>query len=271
VVDSQPGRRHRRFRPEVIARLETLARGTPNELLLKALEASIPLSSTELIRRASLPIDDAQAALQELLDSGQVLRLSSDLLIAASGWAALCRKIMNELSTYHAVNSLKLGMPREELKSRLGLETRTFNFVIERALQDSIVAVSGAVLHAPGFHIIFKPDQQKTIATLMSKFQSAPWNTPSIKESEQFVGANVLSALIDLGQLVKLNEEVLLLPETYQAGVEQIRAHLIAHKTITVAQVRDLFNTSRKYALALMEYLDEQGLTKRRGDERTLK
>lgn len=271
VIDPQPGRRHRRFKPEVIARLETLAQGTPDELMLKTLEASGPLNLTELFKRMSLPTEDAQAALQELLDSDQALRLNPDLFIAASGWAALCRKITSELSTYHATNSLKIGMPREELKSRLGLETRTFNFVIERALQEHVVAVSGAALHTPDFHITFRSEQQKTIALLMRKFQTAPWNTPSIKESEQIVGVNVLSALIDLGQLVKLNEEVLLLPETYQASFEQIRTHLIAYKTITVAQVRDLFNTSRKYALALMEHLDEQGLTKRRGDERTLK
>ncbi len=55
-----------------------------------------------------------------------------------------------------------------------------------------------------------------------------------------------------------------------ETGVEKIRAHLIAQKTITVAQVRDLFNTSRKYALALMEYLDAQGVTKRQGDERVV-
>jgi len=168
-------------------------------------------------------------------------------------------------------NPLKIGMPREELKSRLGLETKTFNLVVDQALKENGVAVMSTVLHLPGFHITFKPEQQKVIETLIRKFQAAPWNTPSPKEAEQIVGAQVLAALIDLGQMIKLSEEVLLLPETYQAGVEKIRAHLNAHKTITVAQVRDLFTTSRKYALALMEYLDAQGVTKRQGDERVLK
>ena len=85
------------------------------------------------------------------------------------------------------------------------------------------------------------------------------------------MGAEVLAALIDLGRLIKLSDEVLLLVETYRSGVDEIRAYLIEHKTITVAQVRDLFNTSRKYALALVEYLDAQGVTKRLGDERTLR
>jgi selenocysteine-specific elongation factor len=271
VIDPQPGRRHRRFKSEVIARLETLARGTPSELLLKVLEASGPINSADLFKRAALPYDEAAAALQELLDSQQALLLKIDLFIAASGWATLKHKMLNELKAYHTANPLKIGMPREELKSRLGLETKTFNLIIEQALKENVLAVTGAALHEPGFHITFTAEQQTVVQILIRKLQAAPWNTPSPKESEQIVGAPVLAALIELGQLLKLNEEVLLLPETYQAGVEKIRAHLSAHKTITVAQVRDLFNTSRKYALALMEYLDAHGVTKRQGDERILK
>jgi selenocysteine-specific elongation factor len=53
--------------------------------------------------------------------------------------------------------------------------------------------------------------------------------------------------------------------------VNRIRAHLQAQGKITVAQVRDLFGTSRKYALGLMEHLDAQGITRRVGDERVLR
>jgi len=271
VIDPHPGRRHRRFKPEVSARLEVLARGTPSELLLRALEAGGPVNSADLFRRASLAGDEAQTALRELLETQQARPLKADLYIASSGWTAVCRKIGRELSAYHTTNPLKIGMPREEMKSRLGLDTKTFNLIVEQALHEGIVAATGAVLHAPDFAIAFKPEQQTASAVLIGKFQAAPWNTPSPKDAEQIVGADVLAALIDLGRLIKLSEDVLLLAETYRSGVEQIRAHFIEHKTITVAQVRDLFNTSRKYALALMEYLDAQGITKRAGDERTLR
>ncbi len=197
--------------------------------------------------------------------------MKADLFIAASGWAALRNKIGSELRAYHAANPLKIGMPREEMKSRLGLDTKTFNVIIEQALQENIVATTGSALHAPTFTIAFKLEQQKAINVLIGKFRAAPWNTPLPKDAEQIVGADVLAALIDLGQLIRLSEEVLLLAETYRSGVEEIHAYLIEHKTITVAQVRDLFTTSRKYALALMEHLDAQGITKRVGDERVLR
>jgi selenocysteine-specific elongation factor len=271
VIDPWPGRRHRRFKPEVIARLETLARGTPSELLLKTLEAGGPINSADLFKHASLSGDEAQAALQELLETQQARQLKVDLYISDGGWVALCNRISRELDAYHKTNPLKIGLPREELKSRLGLDTRTFNLIIEQAVQENIIAATGSALHAPSFAIAFKPNQQKAIDILIGKFTAAPWNAPSSKDAEQVVGAEVLSALIDLGRLTKLSEDVLLLAETYRWGVEEVRAYLIEHKTITVAQVRDLFNTSRKYALALMEYLDAQGITKRVGDERSLR
>ncbi len=271
VIDPQPGRRHRRFKPEVVARLETLARGTPSELLLKALEASGPVTAAELFKRASLSKDEAQAALRELLETQQARQLKEDLYLSASGWAALRHQMGDELNAYHKINPLKIGMPREEMKSRLGLETKTFNLIVEQALQEQTVAATGSVLHAPDFAIVFKPEQRQAIDLLIGKFKAAPWNTPSPRDAEQTVGGDVLAALIDLGQLIRLSEDVLLLAETYRSGVEQIRAQLGVQKTITVAQVRDLFNTSRKYALALMEYLDAHGITKRVGDERMLR
>ena len=268
VIDPQPGRRHRRFKPDVIARLTTLAQGTPAELLLKTLEKSGALNSAELFQRADLPKDTARPALTELIETGQVRALTDDRFMAASRWATLMARLAGEVRAYHRANPLKLGVPREELKSRLGLETKLFNLVIEQAAAEAVVAAIGSSWRAPDFAVVFKPDQQRAIDGLIGVCHAAPWATPAIKEAEAVVGADVLAALIELGQLIKLNADVLLLPTTYQAALDQIRAHLSAQQTITVAQVRDRFTTSRKYALALMEYLDAQGLTKRVGDER---
>ncbi len=204
----------------------------------------------------------------ELFAAKHVYTLKNDLYIAASGWSALRTKIAQELTTYHQAHPLRSGMPREELKSRLNLDTRVFNLIIERATNEQLVAINGAALRKPDFAIVFTSDQQRAIDQLLGKFKAAPWSTPSIKEAEAAIGADVLSAVVELGQLIKLGDDVLLLPETYHAALDRIRAHFSANPTITVAQVRDYFATSRKYALALMEYLDAQGLTKRVGDER---
>ena len=90
-------------------------------------------------------------------------------------------------------------------------------------------------------------------------------------ECEAQVGAEALNALIEQGRLFKVSEDVIFLTETYEEMVNRIVARIEREGSITVAQVRDMFGASRKYALALMEHLDERKVTKRVGDERVLR
>lgn len=70
---------------------------------------------------------------------------------------------------------------------------------------------------------------------------------------------------------MRLNEDVIFLSETLDDMRDRIVAFLRENERMTVAQVRDLFGASRKYALALMTYLDEKRVTRRVGDERVLR
>ena len=57
----------------------------------------------------------------------------------------------------------------------------------------------------------------------------------------------------------------------YQEQVDKISAYITEKGEITVGDVRDMLGTSRKYALAFMEYLDQRRITRRVGDERVLR
>jgi selenocysteine-specific elongation factor len=109
------------------------------------------------------------------------------------------------------------------------------------------------------------------VRKLLAAFRENPYTTPSVADSEALVGGEVLNALIQQGKLVQVSEDVLLLRETYEEMVKRVIEHIKEKGVITVAQVRDMFATSRKYALALMEHLDERKVTKRIGDERVLR
>ena len=279
VVDAHPTHRYRRFKPEVTARLETLARGSPSEILLQALDAAGPVAVADLLKKTSQSFEAASPLLSELITAGDVLVLSSQAanlqtnrtIISRTAWASLSAKITDDLRAYHRAYPLRPGMPREELKSKLGLTPRFFNDVVMLAVTSGLLVESAAFVRAPDFAVTFTPDQQRAIDSLMAKFRAAPHATPSVKEAEAAVGTDVLAALLEQGKLIKLSEDVLFLPQTFSAMVERIRQHIQQNGSVTVAQVRDLFDTSRKYALALLEHLDAKGVTKRVGDERVLR
>jgi selenocysteine-specific elongation factor len=80
-----------------------------------------------------------------------------------------------------------------------------------------------------------------------------------------------LNLLIEEGKVVKVSEAVVFSASAYREMVDIVTSHLKEHGVITVAEVRDLLNTSRKYALALMEDLDQRHITRRIEDKRVLR
>ena len=66
-------------------------------------------------------------------------------------------------------------------------------------------------------------------------------------------------------------DNVVFAASAYREMLDRIMGRMKQNGKITVAEVRDMFQTSRKYALAFMEHLDEQKITRRVGDERVLR
>ena len=67
------------------------------------------------------------------------------------------------------------------------------------------------------------------------------------------------------------DETVVLSAEAYQDAVERITAHIREKGKATVAELRDLLGTSRKYIMPLLNHMDKQRITRRMGDDRVLR
>ena len=278
VVDAYPGRRHRRFRPGVIQRLETLAQGTPAEIMLQAMERGGLLMGRELAQASGLG-QQAEQALAELVATEQAIILGSEnmqaggrtqLFVSRSGWSALTEHMERELRAYHDSYPLRIGMPGEMLRSRLKLQPRLFNAVMAQAVAEERVSDQGATVRLPAHAVRFSPEQQKQVDALLGRFRSKPYAPPSVKESRAAVGEELLMTLMAQRQFVQVSADVLFLAATYDEMEERIRAYIQEQGSLTVAATRDLFKTSRKYALGLLEHLDVKNVTRRVGDERVL-
>ena len=279
IVDHQPKGRHKRFDDDVLRSLVSLAQGSPADVLLEA-ALSLPASSLrEIVSRSRLETASAEDALQELLLNNSLVQLEEgeptiqgDLLaIALPHWNALRDKTLRTLEEHHASFPLRRGIPREELKSRLKLPARVFNALITRLAREGSLVERSAFLAMPGHDVIFDNGQQEQIQKLMRRFEQNPFSPPGLKDSQAEVGSEVLNALIEMEELVLITGDVLFRRLDYDDAVHRIHAILLQNGTVTLAEVRDLLKTSRKYAQALLEHLDTTGLTLRDGDVRRLK
>jgi selenocysteine-specific elongation factor len=281
VADPHPRGRHKRFAGGLVERLEAFTQGTPADVLLHALLSLGAAPVRQVVERSSLESDVANDALAELVQKGQIVPLedtdndlspTSIILVTSQGyWGQLAAGIISEVGSYHKGHPLRLGMPREELKSRLDLNTRLFNAVIHKLVSEGELAESGPMVLLPGHDIRFTPQQEKSIQQLLARYAAEPYAPPTVKEAQAEVGEQVYYAICDLGWLVQVSPEVAFRSEDYEQMVAEITKLLETQGPLSAAQVRDHFNTSRRYVLALLEYMDSIGITVREGDVRKLK
>ncbi len=272
VVDPQPKRRHKRFDTALLERLEALRQGTPADVLYQAALALGIAPRAEVLARSRLGADAAAAALDELLAGGLLVRLGSDDLMApAPLWAAESERAAREVRQYHAAYPLRKGIPREELKSRLKLASRVFTAALRAWTAAGLLAETGPLVALPGHIVRFSPAQQAQVDALLGRFAAAPYAPPTVKECQSALGEEAYTALVESGRLVQVSPEIVFRAEDYEDILARVRAYLTAQPTLTLAELRDLLNTSRKYVQAFLEYLDSAGITQREGDARRLR
>jgi selenocysteine-specific elongation factor len=280
IVDYRPKGRHKRFDEEILKSLESLAHGSPADVLLEAAMALNAAPIKEIITLSRLEPLKADSALKELLITNSLITLeeglptitSEILAIATPHWNARRDKIMQLVESYHKRYPLRRGIPREELKSRLKLSPRVFNALIHKLMTNHSITDHSAFVAQAEHEITFDSGEQAKVQALMSKFEQDPFSPPGVKELRQAeVGEEILNALVEMDQLMVVSSDIIFRKVDYDFMVLKIREKLAENGKITLAEVRDLFNTSRKYAQALLEHLDAIGITMRDGDFRKLR
>jgi selenocysteine-specific elongation factor len=179
-------------------------------------------------------------------------------------------RTVHALVLYHSKFPLRQGMPREELRNQMGLDARPFQTVVAHMEHLGMLVSRGGLVALSGQETRLSPSQQAAVDSLMRKFEADPSAPPSVKECMEAVGAELFGALREQNTLVLVSADVVFSNTSYEEMVRRIRTELEKRKEITLADVRDLFGTSRRYAQALLEHLDRIGITRRIGDVHVL-
>ncbi|MEO8970059.1 MAG: selenocysteine-specific translation elongation factor [Ktedonobacteraceae bacterium] len=294
VLDVGP-RYHRRFQSAVFEQLATLERGAPDEIVLAALDkrprklAGTPSVATrgqstirftqgligyelkDIVKQSNLSEDVTRSTLETLLKEGRVRQVGT-YWFAETVWEVLLQEASGLVQEYHRQYPLRSGLSKEEWRARLKLSPRmaTDVFAELQAGGRLAEATAGGFIRLPEFTPHFTGQQQQQVAILLREFHENPYSGPGRAEAETIVGTEILAALLEQGQLVKLGDGVLFMKETYHEAVAILVAYLREHDRMTAAEARDVLGTTRKYILPLLEHLDTLKITRRIGDERVL-
>ncbi|MGH2747598.1 MAG: selenocysteine-specific translation elongation factor [Actinomycetota bacterium] len=272
--DPLPLRRGDRFVLRDAGRVRTFGGG---EVLDPAPPRRVSVELMERLREAAP--EDALAALVE--SEGEIV--AADALarsgaveipatVARLGPIAVSKGRLDELASvvrgalerHHENRPLERGLSREGLRAATGLGAGAFDALVAR-LDD--VVEDGATVRLASFSVELAPEQRRARDALIDEISSAGFAPPVEKDLK--ADPALLRALVDAQELIKLGDFYLTRAQADEAR-RRVREHIESSGEITVAEIRDLLGTSRKYAVPLCEWLDQTGATRRRGDVRVL-
>ena len=283
VLSPHPRRRWRRFDPAVLSRLQLLAAGAPDDLLLHYLERRPFSTLQQLLHNNDLEHAVAEQALAELRHDGAVMVLdvgAEPHIVTMTVWEKMVTTLRAILAEFHRQAPLRRGMPRGEVRSRLqasapgaDLTVRLFNAFLGVVIEGGLVNADDAVVWLADFQVAYTIHQQAMVDQLLDVFAENPTAPPNQQESLRQLGQDeaLLESLLEHGRLLRIGGDVLFRPEDFAAMTARVEAHLRAHGSITLADARDLLQTSRKYVQALLEEMDSRRITRREGDIRLLR
>lgn len=267
IVESHT-RRLRRFRPAIIQNLKVREEGTPEEIIIASLETMQPVGLPRLLAQSNLPANEFRATLEATIQQGKVVAIGQEdhrLLWTRPGWERLIKNTAAILQDYHQRFQARTGMPKGELSSRLKLRAHS-SVVLQRLIDEGILIEQGTTIRSPSHHAKLTPEQQAKIDVFLQSLDQNPYAPPDDLIPEP----DLLNLLMERHQVVKVSSSVVFSTTAYDEMVTKVTSLLKDQGSVTLAEIRDLLNTSRKYAQAFLEHLDERKITRRIGDKRVL-
>jgi selenocysteine-specific elongation factor len=267
IVETQAARL-KRYKPEIIENLKAREGGTADDAVLALLEAQQPLEYAVLVTRSNLPAEEAGAAITSLNQEGKITTLGDGehrLLFTAAGWTRMAGKVSGTLGEYHQKYPARPGMPKVELGSRLKLGSH-INGALAKLVQQGSIVEEGNILRLPGYKVQLTSVQQAKMDVFLKSLADNPY-APS---GDFIPEPDLVNMLVAQGKVVRVSENIIFSAAVYREMLEKISARIKQSGKAGLGEVRDMFGTSRKYAQALLEYLDKEKITRRVGDDRVL-
>ncbi|MXZ92547.1 MAG: selenocysteine-specific translation elongation factor [Chloroflexi bacterium] len=273
IADPNPARRHRRFAPEVLERLTMLDAGASEDVIFTIADQMGPCDLQTLSQRSNLSQAEVLERLGTLAEAGEIVQLgemglqNDAVVYSRRGWDIVRNQAQVALQGYHNQYPLRRGAPPQELRSRLKVSQPVYLRAAARLADEGVLVDDAGLMRTPDHTVALTESQQSDVAEYLSTLSADPWAPPT----DRPVDPELLAYLQERGDVVKVNETVIFTSAAYEDMEARIVAHLQQNGSVTVADARTIFGTSRKYVLPLLEYLDRQRVTRRVGDERVLR
>ena len=279
ILDSQPQGKLSHSET-TIAALKTREQGSIEDIAkLAAYELGTVFSEKQLCTRGDIEVKVCKEAIESLVEKREFIELTTGKYISHKVFDKLTEECRGLLELYHKEHPLRAGMNIAELRQKLisNADTSEATAVIKALENDGTIKLFEKVAALPSFSIKYSPTQQMMHEKLNAELLDSKYDVKSPDElslmfskSEKRDFEQVFESMVSSGEVTMVTPQIYWHSSAYGEAIEQIKAHFNQSDEITLAECRDMLATSRKYALAILEYLDGKQVTKMHDDARKL-
>jgi len=282
IIDAHPAR-HKRFQAEIVEQLEALEVSDPANSVEQVLINSglNAVNQKDIPVRVNLPEPEANHIIKGLSESGRIVMggAKNQRIMHADNFRLLQDKIVGLMGDFYLKNPSAINIPLNEIKSALIKSSLTDDF-LDSALKglsgDGKVQLTGESVRLSSYSIKLTDKQGQLRQKMEGIYLDNLFSPPGIVGLEKSLNVKtraieeMIIILKEMGVLAGLSEGVIIHQQAVTKASELARNYLKEHKSIKAGEFTRLLNTSRKYAIPLLEYLDSIKVTKREGDVRVL-
>ena len=278
ILEPNPGVK-KRFHQDVIDELKRKESGSVADVIELHIRehGKTLITLAELAKMTALSEQEIREAADELKSQGQIeeFQLKKDTWFwHADSRRAATEEILAALTAYETKYPYRYGMKKAEVQGIYFQKIRPnlFDRIIEFLEEEGCVKREGEFLCTPDYQVRKDGVFDQVSSVLLDTFKKARfdfvrYSEISLPKVERETGDDILNILLVEGSVVKVTEDMYTLKEYMEEARQAISAHLADDPVITIAQVRDMFQTSRKSAKPILEYMDSIKVTKKTGAE----
>jgi selenocysteine-specific elongation factor len=258
----------RRRRPDILQRLHVKEEGSAEDIILSLIETKQLVDISALSAQGKLRSDEVKTIVDELVQQKKVITIGQGeqvLFMTTIGWENTIKRSREFLQEYHKKYPIRQGMPKEELRNKLKFGSAGY-VLLTKLTEEKVITDVGTEVRLPSFQIELTLAQKNTINAFLITLIKNPYNPPS----ESIPEPDLINLLVQQNKVVKVSEDVVFSTAAYNEMVNKVISYLKLKNKASLAEVRDLLNTSRKYAMALLEHLDGRKITRRVEESRVL-
>lgn len=283
VIIDPNAKKAKRITKDYIDNLKIKESGESTNILentIKSLSSEY-VDENAILKALGKNMENLDEELQSLVNMGLIIKLGAldnRIYIHDEFLNEKAKEIKKLLENFHTKNPLKFGMSKEEVKNKTfgkKLKQKNYDEILSILEDRKTIKVSEKYISLKEFNVVLTKEQQRMRDKILNEYNKAKYTPPkytelALSEKDKNTFKMVYDLVLDEGSLVKLNEDCTLLKEDYCNAKDIVKKYILDNGSISASSAREVFNTNRKYAVAILEHLDSIKFTKRVENDRVL-